>query len=184
MNLLVSTSFCNFCRKTIEYVNAITEGYKMKKEIETDKAYKKTREELQGLPFETIREKKKIEDEINLANWKRLTGFKSFRELVSRPEFKDLHDEFEAGLMCGYANGTGETKNPYGDDSILKVYKASLGIQVIINEKKPADPALVAQLAKSLTDSFGILYYTVSGLIPHGENKPSVDDLKKSLSRD
>lgn len=70
---------------------------KDKKEPESNKAYQKTRDELQGLPFETIREKKKIEEEINLANWKRLTGFKSFRELVSRPEFKDLQNEFEAG---------------------------------------------------------------------------------------
>ena len=156
----------------------------MKKENESDKAYKKTREELHGLPLETIREKKKAEDEINLANWKRLTGFKSFRELVGRPEFKDLHDEFEAGLMCGYADGNSEgEKNSYGDDSILKVYKASLGIQVIINEKKPADPILVAQLAKSLTDSFGILYYTVSGLIPQGENKTLAEEMRKSDSR-
>lgn len=146
-------------------------------------SYKKTREELQGLPFETIREKKKIEDEINLANWKRLTGFKSFRELVSRPEFKELHDEFEAGLMCGYANEN-DTENSYGDDSILKVYKASLGIQIKINEKKPADPVLVAQLAKSLTDSFGLLYYTASGLIPQSESKPSTDDIRKSIGRD
>lgn len=157
----------------------------MKKETDSDKAYKKTREELQGLPFETIREKKKAEDEINMANWKRLTSFKSFRDLVSRAEFKDLHDEFKAGFMCGYAeNHTGEGKISDGDDSILKVYKASLGIQVIINEKRPADPVLVAQLAKSLTDSFGLLYYTVSGLIPPGDSKPSADDLRKSLSRE
>ncbi len=157
----------------------------MKRDSESDKAYKKTREELQGLPFETIREKKKAEDEINMANWKRLASFKSFSELVSRPEFKDLHDEFKAGLMCGYSEGHSDVKKiSDGDDSILKVYKASLGIQVIINEKKPADPVLVAQLAKSLTDSFGLLYYTVSGLIPQGDHKPSLDDLRKSLTRD
>lgn len=154
---------------------------KNKKQSEAEKPYQKTREELQGLPFETIREKKKVEDEINLANWKRLTGFKSFRELVSRPEFKELHDEFEAGLMCGYSSEE-ESKNPHGDDSILKVYKASLGIQVVINEKKPADPVLVAQLAKSLTDSFGLLYYTVSGLIPPTDNKPSLEEIRKSLA--
>ncbi|MBI2519483.1 MAG: hypothetical protein HYV97_03675 [Bdellovibrio sp.] len=155
----------------------------MKKDTESDKAYKKTREELQGLPFEIIREKKKAEDEINMANWKRLSSFKSFRELVNRPEFKDLNDEFKAGFMCGYAENHQSTeKVPDGDDSILKVYKASLGIQVIINEKKPADPVLVAQLAKSLTDSFGLLYYTVSGLIPPGESVPTSEQLKKSVS--
>lgn len=154
------------------------------KKNESEKAaYQKTRDELQGLPFETIREKKKVEDEINLANWKRLAGFKSFRELVSRPEFQELHDEFEAGLMCGYASEE-DPKSSHGDDSILKVYKASLGIQVKINEKKPADPILVAQLAKSLTDSFGLLYYTVSGLIPQGESKANIDDIRKALVRD
>lgn len=160
-----------------------SEGYLMKKkETETDKAYKKTREELQGLPFESIREKKRAEDEINLANWKRLTSFRSFRDLVARPEFKDLQDEFKAGLMCGYSEGHSDAERiGDGDDSILKVYKASVGIQVLINEKKPADPVLVAQLAKSLTDSFGLLYYSVSGLISPNENKQSPDDLRKSL---
>lgn len=149
----------------------------------SEKAYQKTREELQGLPFETIREKKKVEDEINLANWKRLTSFKSFRDLMERPEFKDLHDEFEAGFMCGYADNE-ENKSIHGDDSILKVYKASLGIQILVNEKRPADPILVAQLAKSLTDSFGLLYYTVGGLVSQGDSKSSFDDLKKSVSKD
>lgn len=149
----------------------------------TEKAYQKTREELQGLPFETIREKKKIEDEINLANWKRLTSFKSFRDLMKRAEFKELQDEFEAGFMCGYADNE-ENKTKHGDDSILKVYKASLGIQILVNEKKPADPVLVAQLAKSLTDSFGLLYYTVGGLVSQGDSKSSLDELKKSVLKD
>lgn len=154
------------------------------KESDSDKAYKKTREELQGLPFETIREKKKVEDEINLANWKRLTSFKSFRDLMERSEFKDLRDEFEAGFMCGYAGTKEDNKVSHGDDSILKVYKASVGIQILINEKKPADPVLVAQLAKSLTDSFGLLYYTVSGLVSQGDTKSSVEDLQKSIMKD
>lgn len=149
-------------------------------ESDSDKAYKKTREELQGLPFESIREKKKYEDEINLANWKRLTRFKSFRDLMERSEFKELRDEFEAGFMCGY----GDSKTVHGDDSILKVYKASLGIQILVNEKKPADPALVAQLAKSLTDSFGLLYYTVGGLISQGEGKSNSEEMLKAIMKE
>jgi hypothetical protein len=157
----------------------------MKNETKTEeKAYQKTREELQGLPFESIREKKRAEEEINMLNWKRLASYKSFRELVDRPEFRELQDEFKAGLMCGYTdNLSGEdAKENGGDSSILKVFKASPGIQILINEKKPADPALVAQLAKSLTDSFGLLYYTVSGLISQTGNQSPADELNKSSS--
>jgi hypothetical protein len=150
----------------------------------TEKSYKKTRNELQGLPFESMKDKKKAEEKIILDNWKRLSSFKSFKELLERPEFEDLRNEFKAGFMCGYSeNIKNEVEATDGDDSILKVYKASLGIQVIINEKKPADAELVAQLAKSLTDSFGLLYYRVCGLIPTEDSISDNNSLKNLISK-
>jgi hypothetical protein len=149
----------------------------------TEKSYKKTRNELQGLPFENMKDKKKAEEKIILDNWKRLSSFKSFKELLERPEFEELRNEFKAGFMCGYSeNVKSEVETPDGDDSILKVYKASLGIQIIINEKKPADAELVAQLAKSLTDSFGLLYYKVCGLLPIENSGNSNNPLKNLTS--
>lgn len=162
----------------------IGKGVMEKSKRAIEKSYKKTRNELQGLPFENMKDKKKAEEKITLDNWKRLSSFKSFKELLERPEFEELRNEFRAGFMCGYSeNVKSEIETSDGDDSILKVYKASLGIQVIINEKKPADSELVAQLAKSLTDSFGLLYYRVCGLIPIESSMTDYNSLKNLTSK-
>lgn len=128
-----------------------------------DKAYKKTREKLANTPFATVKELEAAEREIKLENWKRLATYRDFKSQLEGSENNSLKEDFETGILCGYADNN-ELKTKGGDASILRVYKAKAGIQVKINEKKPADPKLVSSLASNMAHAFGALFYEVSGL--------------------
>jgi hypothetical protein len=130
-------------------------------------AYQKTRKELHGLPFKNMKEKRKAEDELILASWKRLASFKAFKAHLGREEFQEINEEFRTGIMCGYNDNKSRKTNLTGDDRILRVFKAMpYGVQVLINEKKPADPQLIASLARALSDSFSDLFFCkIGGLI-------------------
>lgn len=143
---------------------------KKKQSTAKDQSYKKTREELQGLPFETVREKKKAEDDIHLANWKRLTSYKSFQELIKRNEFDEIQQELSTGFICRYS----DTNTP--TDSIMRVHKAPIGIEVLIDHKKSISNELISSLAKGLSESFGTLYYSIGGLLQNEISNRELQD--------
>ncbi len=125
--------------------------------------YQKTREKLSNTPFNTVKELEAVDHEIGLENWKRLAIYRNFQKQLQGQENASLREDFEVGILCGFATNK-DIKINGGDASILRVYKASAGIQVKINENKPADPDLVASLAANMAHSFGSLFYEITGL--------------------
>ena len=127
------------------------------------KSVKKTREKLANTPFSSVKEMESVERDINLKNWKRLATYRDFKNQLKNDSNIELRQDLETGVMCGYQDDNDENPKS-GDSSILRVYKAEAGIQVKINEKKPAEPRLISNLASGMVHSFGSLYYELSGL--------------------
>ncbi len=125
--------------------------------------YQKTRDKLSNTPFSTVKELEIAEHEIEVENWKRLATYRNFQKQLLVQENENLRKDFEVGILCGFATSE-DIKINGGDAGLLRVYKASAGIQVKINENKPADPELVANLAANMAHSFGSLFYEVTGL--------------------
>ena len=146
------------------YISKEQKAMAAKKKEDRDKTpYQKTREKLSGTPFSTVKELEAAEQEIKLENWKRLATYKDFQGQLENEGNESVKKDFETGILCGYANSE-DLKAGNGDASILRVFKASAGIQVKINEKKPADPKLVSSLASNMAHAFGALFYEVAGL--------------------
>lgn len=123
---------------------------------------KQTKEKLKGLPFRSAKEMNKLQQEIALENWKRLTRYADFNNQVNKEEFKEVKEEFGTGFICGYSNQTNSAKS--GEAELLRVFKASRGVQIKIDENKASDPQMISKLASDMALAFGTLYYEVSGL--------------------
>lgn len=128
---------------------------------EVKKPYKKTREKLENTPFSTVKDMEMAEQAIRLENWRRLATYRDFKVQLEDESNHELKSDLETGVMCGYKGGD---ENVCGDSSMLRVYKATHGIQVVINETKPADPSFLSSLAPGMVHAFGSLFYEMAGL--------------------
>ena len=140
---------------------------------------KQTKEKLKGLPFKSAKEMNTAQQEIALDNWKRLTRYTDFNSQINKQEFKEVKEEFETGFMCGYSPNGKVSPDDSGDVQLLRVFKASRGVQIKIKEKKATDPQIVSKLASDMALAFGTLYYEVSGL---KVNDPNESNSAKRMS--
>lgn len=136
----------------------------------------KTRQRLDRLPFSRASEQKKASDKIRYKLWERLEYARIFRELLDKPEFQFLKEEFMAGVVVGYQGQP--------DDYLAKIYSDGLGIKVVMNknllEEMPASShAMLEVFIRSMSDSFSKSYYQMTGILSVDEE--SIDQSLKEL---
>lgn len=135
----------------------------------------KTRDDLKGLPFETVKKRNSAQEEIRLNVWKRLETGRVFAELVTRSEFEYWRKEFQEGLS--WKDG------PAGTDEVFKIFSPGTGVQVKLNkdliEKIPIASPILDSMFKSLSAAFVTNYYKAKGILPPEDEKIVPDGVSK-----
>lgn len=127
-----------------------------------------TEEKLRATPFSGVEILDTEENAIRLAVWRRFTESKVVEELLSKPEFRHVLDELNAGLSCAL-NGTPK-------DSIYTIYSEGRGLKLEVN-KKFAESLGEHQVrffqgvVQAGIEGYGALYMQVKGLL----SRPGVD---------
>lgn len=138
-----------------------------------------SRARLENTPFQKVSELKAAERAIKLETWNRIQAYKAFSKELTQERNSEVKQDFETGFVCIYAE-KGEASERKGE-TILSVYKAGLGFEIMIHETKPTSEAFVANLAGKMSYSFGTLFYEISGL--KRINTPSNETAEESQSK-
>lgn len=132
-----------------------------------------TLEKLSDLPFESAKELKEAQHEVQMHIWRRLEEAKTLNQLLKKDEYAFWHDEFKNGLVCGYGEKT---------SNLVRVYSKGEGIQIDINKdlaaSVPTSEALLGTLVKSMSESFANTYYSAKGILDHPTEERSKDKHK------
>lgn len=120
-----------------------------------------THEKLAGLPFKMATEMKKEQTDIHMNVWKRFEEAKFIYELSQKPEYKFWNEKFQKGITCSYG---------HEKEELVKIFADKKGaLQININEKNRNDvsaESLLEILIKTMSESFGDLYFRAIGVIP------------------
>lgn len=135
----------------------------------------KTRQRLDRLPFSRASEQKKASDKIRYKLWERLECARIFRELLDKPEFQFLREEFSAGVVVGYQGQP---------DYLARIYSDGIGIKVDMNkdlleELPTSSHAMLEVFIRSMSESFSKSYYQMNGILP--VDQESIDQTLKQL---
>lgn len=121
-----------------------------------------TEERLRATPFDGINELSEEEKAIRLDVWRRFTESKVVEELLTKPEFKHVLDELNAGLSCSLK---GSSKS-----GIYKISSEGKGMKLEVNEHF-ADSLGEHQIpffqgvVQAGIEGWGAIYMQVKGLI-------------------
>ena len=121
-----------------------------------------TEERLRATPFGDPKELSLEEKSIRLAVWRRFTESKIIDELLTKPEFKHVLEELNAGLSCSLR---GDPR-----DDIYKIFSDGRGMKLEVN-KKLADSLGEHQaeffqgVVQAGIEGYGSIYMQVKGLL-------------------
>lgn len=152
------------------------QGKKTKKSANKGRgAHSETRERLRNTPFDKADDLKKASHEIRVKTWEQLERARIFEELLKKPEYDFIQEEFKAGLKCKYGNEKGH---------LVKVYSEGKGVEVDINKDLtkdiPQGSAFVETLIRSLGETFSKSYYQSKGIMPI---EMSADELLRAIDK-
>ena len=132
-----------------------------------------TREMLKGTPFEKSADLKKARQELRRKTWEQMEQARIFNEILQKPDYAFIKQEFAEGLRCRYGNDK---------EHLVKVFSQGTGIQIDINKELvkhvPHSGAFVETLIRSLGDTFSKSYYQAKGIIP---TEYGLNDIVKSV---
>ena len=155
---------------------ATTRGRKTKKKRSTASKRvnnSETRETLKGTPFEKAADLKKVRQELRRKTWEQMEKARIFNEILQKPDYKFIKQEFAEGLRCRYGNDK---------EHLVKVFSEGTGVQIDINKELvkhvPHSGAFVETLIRSLGDTFSKSYYQAKGIIP---TEYGIDDIVRSV---
>ncbi|MGE4233073.1 MAG: hypothetical protein AB7F43_07070 [Bacteriovoracia bacterium] len=87
-----------------------------------------TEERLRATPFESTNEMGQEETAIRKEVWEQLTRARVIDELLTKPEFSFVLDEWKSGLICFYGEGGGQKGTVY------RIFSEGRGMKLELNE--------------------------------------------------
>ena len=146
---------------------------KKKKVVKKKINNSETREMLKGTPFDKSSELKKARQGLRKKTWEQMEKARIFNEILQKPDYKFIKQEFAEGLRCRYGNDK---------EHLVKVFSEGTGVQIDINKELvkhvPHSGTFVETLIRSLGDTFSKSYYQAKGIIP---SEYSLDDIVRSV---
>lgn len=143
-----------------------------------------TEERLRATPFDGVEDLTAEERAIRLAVWRRFTESKMVEELLTKPEFKHVLEELNAGLSCSLDVGS--------EDSIYKIFSEGKGMKLEVN-KHFAESLGEHQvhffqgMVQAGIEGYGSLYMQLKGLVSHplvgAETFDTLQKNKKAVSK-
>lgn len=123
----------------------------------------KTREKLEGLPFKSVTQLNRMREHVHMSAWLRLENARLTKDLLNRPEYAFVKEEFEKGMAC--CDGATEEKQ------IFRVYGSEKnGVVVDVNraliEKSPIPASSLGAMMEAISTTFTNVYYKARGLLP------------------
>jgi len=123
----------------------------------------KTREYLDELPFNSVKELKEFKSAIERKAYEKLIQAQFLKKMAQKEDFSFWKEEFEQGLIC-----------KYGKKEILKINRLDRGgTEVSIDSSISQLPEEIVSilfqsggLIKAISSSFLELYYKVNGFLP------------------
>lgn len=135
-----------------------------------------TQERLRATPFEDTHQLDQEEATIRKEIWRRLTESRVIDELLTKPEFKHVLEEWKAGLACNYGN---DAKN-----NIYRIFSEGRGLTLQLNReftKSLGDNELklLEGVIRAGVTGYGTVYYNAKSLIqppePIGKSTKTTD---------
>ena len=134
-----------------------------------------TDERLRATPFSNAEDLDKATKSIRQNVWERLTESKIINELLTKPEFKHILEEFKSGLICS------QQDNP--KEEIYKVFSEGKGLRLELNKNftkafGECEAKFIQGVVQSGVEGYGNLYFQVKGLffksaLPEKDKKSS-----------
>ncbi len=168
----------------IENIRTLSTMAKPKKKTSTKKTgpaqkVAQIRQKLKNTPFSKMEDMKKASQEIQQKVWERVEEARVFNEIVEKPEYKFIKDEFKEGLKCKYGDA---------DAHLVRVYSEGKGIEIDINPDLASEAAqsgsFVESLIRSTGETFSKSYYKSKGILPNELKLEDVISAMKKASKD
>lgn len=121
-------------------------------------------EKLRATPFSSVAELDTEAKAIRLSVWRKFHEAQIIHELLSKPEYRFVQDEWREGLTAVLDEGDPTTQ-------MYRIYSVGKGIQVKLNKSFTAtlgeqEVKFFEGVLRAGIDSFGTLYMRGKGLIP------------------
>lgn len=130
---------------------------------------------LKGTPFHKAEDLKKARQEIQHKVWEQVERARYFDEIIQKPEYQFIKDEFKAGLKCKYGDS---------QEHLVKVYSEGTGIEIDINPELAHEAvqsgAFVESLIRSAGDTFSKSVYKAKGILP---NELAFDEIVDAMRK-
>ena len=130
----------------------------------------RTEERLRATPFEKVSHLDAELKSIRLAVWRQFSRAQAINELLTKPEFFFVREEWKAGLVSYF--------DEQAKEYIYKIFSEGLGLKLELNKNftqslGEQEIKFLESLVKSGIEGYGALYFRSKGLIGNNDNTSS-----------